>query len=105
MSQESWGDVTKFALRGLLSSKKVWTAAAGMLATVAVRYLNLSPEVAHEVSLQVLGIVGILLVGQGLTDAGREASVAKSDGAVAALVAKAELALGKGDSDEDDDDA
>lgn len=59
-------------LRALVGSKKFISAIVGVLAVVGVRYLGLGEEQATEIGRELVAVFSALLVGQGLTDQGRE---------------------------------
>lgn len=61
----------KDAIIRLVSSMKVWTAVLGLLTAVGAKYgLNVDPEVYWAI----VGVITALILGQGLTDHGKEAA-------------------------------
>lgn len=63
----------KEALQRLLSSMKFWTAVLGLLGTLAAKY---GFDVDERMYWTIVGIVGLLLVGQAATDHGKAAAQA-----------------------------
>ena len=69
-------------LKSLAASKKVISAAAGVLTLIGVRFLGLPEEQVAPLSLQITGIVAALLVGQGAADLGKDAKRAEAEAMV-----------------------
>ena len=61
----------KDAIIRLLSSMKFWTAVLGLLTAIGAKAgFNVDPEVYWAI----VGVVTVLILGQGLTDHGKEAA-------------------------------
>lgn len=73
-------------LKAMAQSKKVMSAAAGVLTLVGVRYLGLPEETLAPLSLQITGVISALLIGQGAADLGKEAKSREAQGIMDAII-------------------
>lgn len=61
-------------IKTILSSKKFWYAAAGIIINFIIANTELDPEIVTGLFWAIGGIVVALITGQGLADIGKEAA-------------------------------
>ena len=74
------------AIKGLLASKKFWSAILGAVIAAVCDQLGVSQDTVFGV----LGLFGIQIAGQGLADVGKEKTKLKVDAARKALAVETE---------------
>lgn len=92
-------------LKGLAASKKFLSAVAGIITLIGVRFLDLPEDQLAPLSLQITGIVGALLLGQGAADLGKEKETRRADGILKAIVTEGAINQGFSPGDDEDSDA